>query len=36
VPVSGAQVSDTERRRTAHADLKAWLVGDHVSNNTYR
>lgn len=24
------------RRKTAHADLKRWLAGDHTSNNTYR
>ncbi|MER6956610.1 MULTISPECIES: VOC family protein [unclassified Streptomyces] len=32
----GIEESDAERRRTAHAELKAWLEGDHVSNNTYR
>jgi glyoxylase I family protein len=25
-----------ERRRTAHADLKRWLAGDHTSNNMFR
>ena len=25
-----------ERIKTAHADLKRWLAGDHTSNNTYR
>jgi catechol 2,3-dioxygenase-like lactoylglutathione lyase family enzyme len=24
------------RQKTAHADLKRWLGGDHTSNNTYR
>ncbi|MGC9540769.1 VOC family protein [Streptomyces sp. UG1] len=32
----GIEASDEERRRTAHAELKSWLEGDHVSNNTYR
>lgn len=32
----GIERSDAERRRTAHADLKSWLAGDHVSNNTHR
>jgi hypothetical protein len=24
------------RRKTAHADLKRWLAGDHTSNNMFR
>jgi glyoxylase I family protein len=32
----GIQESDAERRRTARAQLKAWLEGDHTSNNTWR
>ena len=32
----GIEKSDAARRRTARADLKSWLEGDHVSNNTYR
>ena len=32
----GIEKSDAERRRTAHADLKSWLAGDNVSNNTHR
>jgi catechol 2,3-dioxygenase-like lactoylglutathione lyase family enzyme len=27
---------NAQRRKTAHADLKRWLGGDHTSNNTYR
>jgi glyoxylase I family protein len=27
---------NAQRRKTAHADLKRWLAGDHTSNNTYR
>lgn len=27
---------NAERHRTAHADLRRWLGGDHSSNNTYR
>lgn len=27
---------NAERLRTAHADLRRWLAGDHSSNNTYR
>lgn len=32
----GVENSDEDRRRTAHADLKAWLDGDVESNNTWR
>ncbi|MEE1764848.1 VOC family protein [Streptomyces sp. SP18BB07] len=32
----GIEKSDAERRRTAHDDLRSWLAGDHVSNNTHR
>lgn len=31
-----AQQINSERRASAHADLKRWLAGDHTSNNTYR
>jgi glyoxylase I family protein len=27
---------NSKRLRTAHADLKRWLGGDHTSNNTFR
>lgn len=36
VDAPGIENSDAERRRTAHADLKAWLAGDYTSNNTWR
>ncbi|MEK6441411.1 VOC family protein [Pseudonocardia sp. T1-2H] len=32
----GVEDSDAERRRSARAELKAWLEGDHTSNNTWR
>jgi glyoxylase I family protein len=32
----GVEESDEQRRKTAHADLKAWLEGQHESNNNYR
>jgi glyoxylase I family protein len=32
----GVEDSDAARRRTARAELKAWLEGDHTSNNTWR
>ncbi len=32
----GIEDTDAERRRTAHADLRAWLDGDYTSNNTWR
>jgi len=32
----GIEASNEERRATAHETLRAWLAGDHESNNTYR
>lgn len=32
----GVEDSDAARRTTARAELKAWLEGDHTSNNTWR
>jgi glyoxylase I family protein len=31
-----AEPGASQRRATAHADLKRWLGGDHHSNNTFR
>ena len=31
-----AKEINAERRAKAHAELKAWLGGDHASNNVYR
>jgi len=36
VDAEGIEASDAERLRTAHADLAAWLAGDHASNNNWR
>lgn len=36
VDAPGMEESDLARRETAHAELRAWLDGDHESNNTYR
>ncbi|HEY4364968.1 MAG TPA: VOC family protein [Bryobacteraceae bacterium] len=33
---SEAADGNEQRRRTAHADLKRWLAGDHRSNNAFR
>jgi catechol 2,3-dioxygenase-like lactoylglutathione lyase family enzyme len=33
---SGVDKINKTRRAKAHAELKAWLAGDHTSNNTYR
>lgn len=33
-PAAVAKAED--RRRSAHADLRRWLAGDHSSNNDYR
>jgi glyoxylase I family protein len=32
----GAEQINRDRRKSAHADLKRWIAGDHTSNNTYR
>jgi glyoxylase I family protein len=31
-----AQKINSDRRASAHADLKRWMAGDHTPNNTYR
>lgn len=35
-PEATTKAAVAERRRSAHAELKRWLAGDHRSNNTYR
>ncbi len=32
----GVESEAPKKRATAHADLKAWLAGNHASNNTWR
>jgi catechol 2,3-dioxygenase-like lactoylglutathione lyase family enzyme len=32
----GIERTDAQRRATAHEELRAWLAGDHSSNNHYR
>lgn len=36
LPEAVASAAVEEKKRTAHAELKRWLAGDHTSNNTYR
>lgn len=31
-----AETINADRLKTAHADLRRWLAGDHETNNTYR
>jgi hypothetical protein len=31
-----AEKAALDRRKSARAELKRWLAGDHTSNNTYR